>query len=96
MSWGLIVLLGVLTYASRALAVVFLPHLPMRARAALDRMPPALFAGLAAQALVGPGASVADPRVLAAAAGALIVTPMRSLAICLAAGLATYLVAGLL
>lgn len=53
-------------------------------------MPPALFAGLAAHALIGPAGDVADAPVLAAAAGALVAAPLRSLPICLAAGLVAY------
>jgi branched-subunit amino acid transport protein len=90
MSWELLVGLGVLTYGSRAAALALLPKVPPRLAAILDRMPSALFAGLAAHALVIPGGVLAEPPVLAAAAGALAVTPFRSVPICLAAGLAAY------
>lgn len=86
----LIAALAVMTYTSRALALAYLPPLPARLATILDRMPPALFAGLAAHALIGPEAGVADAPVLAAAAGALAAAPLRSLPICLAAGLVAY------
>ncbi|CAN5825372.1 hypothetical protein BH24CHL5_BH24CHL5_05570 [soil metagenome] len=95
MSWELIIVLGLITYASRAAALVFLPSLPRRVRVVLDRMPPALFAALAAHSLVTPGAGLADASILAAAAGAVVVAPRRSLLLCLAAGIAAYVVWGL-
>ena len=79
-----------MTYASRASALAYLPPLPAWVATILDRMPPALFAGLAAHALIGPQGGLAGPPVLAAAAGALLVTPFRSLPICLVAGLVAY------
>jgi branched-subunit amino acid transport protein len=86
----LIVALGVMTYASRALALAYLPPLPARLATILDRMPPALFAGLAAHALIGPGGDLADAPVLAAALGALVAAPLRSLPTCLVTGLVAY------
>jgi branched-subunit amino acid transport protein len=91
MSWELVAVIAGITYASRALAMLFLPPLSDRTRALLDRMPPALFAGLAAQALVVPGAGLVDGATLAGAAGALLVTPRRSLLLCLIAGVSAYL-----
>lgn len=91
MSWELVALIGVITFASRATAVVLLPPLPPRVRAVLDRMPAALFAGLAAHALVVPGPGLADAHTLAAAAGALLLTPRRSLPLCLVGGVLGYL-----
>jgi branched-subunit amino acid transport protein len=96
MSLELIVALAVMTYGSRALALVALPPLPPPVAAFLDRMPPALFAGLAAQALILPGGSLVGPAVLGAAVGALLAAPLRSLPVCLAAGLAGYLIVALL
>jgi branched-subunit amino acid transport protein len=92
MTLELILALAVMTYASRVLALAYLPPLPERLATILDRMPPALFAGLAAHALIGPQGGLAGPPVLAAAAGALLVAPFRSLPICLVAGLAAYFV----
>ena len=92
MNAELVLALALLTYGSRAAALTFLPPLPQRVSEILDRMPPALFAGLAAQSLVEPGAATSAP-VLAAAAGALLATPLRSLPACLAAGLAGWALA---
>ena len=96
MSWELIVILGAMTYASRAAALASLPPLPPAAAAVLDRVPPALFAGLAVQALLTPAQGLAEGPVLAAAAGAVALSPLRSLPICLLAGIGAYLAAGLL
>jgi branched-subunit amino acid transport protein len=90
MTLELIVALAVMTYTSRALALAYLPPLPARLATILDRMPPALFAGLAAHALIGPEGRVADAPVFAAAAGALVAAPLRSLPTCLVVGLAAY------
>lgn len=94
MSWPLLLLLGLLTYGSRAAALALLPPLPLPVAAVLDRVPPALFAGLAVQALVAPGGELADGPILAAALGSLLVAPLRSLPLCLAAGIVAFAVAG--
>jgi hypothetical protein len=90
MSIELLAALAVLTYGSRAAALAFLPPLPERLVTVVDRMPPALFAGLAAQSLIDASGALAAAPVLAAAAAALIVAPRRSLPICLVAGLIGY------
>ena len=90
MSWELIALLALITYGSRAAALVVLPSLPHEVRVVLDRMPAALFAGLAAHSLVVPGVGLVDLPILAAAAGAIFVAPLRSLPVCLVAGVAAY------
>jgi branched-subunit amino acid transport protein len=90
MSWELIVLVGAITFASRAVSVAVLPPLPSRIRHVVDRMPAAIFAGLAARELVVPGGGLVDLHTLAAAAGALIVSPRRSLLVCLIGGLIGY------
>jgi branched-subunit amino acid transport protein len=95
-SWELIVLLAAITYGSRALALAVIPQLPHRLRIVLDRVPPALFAGLAAHSVSVPGAGLVEVEVLAGAAGAIIVAPLRSLPLCLAAGVAAYLAFGLI
>ncbi len=95
MTWELILLLGLLTYGSRMVALTFLPPMPHAIATVLDRMPPALFAGLAAHALFTPGIGLAQPPLLAAAAAAIAVSPRRSLLLCLLAGLAAYVLAGL-
>lgn len=89
MSYGLIALLAILTYASRALALVFMPHPPERMRVILDRVPAPLFASLAALSLVDDGAIVGATTICAAVA-ALLATPTRSLLWVLAGGLAGY------
>jgi branched-subunit amino acid transport protein len=94
MSAGLIALLAVLTYASRALALVLMPHPPERIRVVLDRIPAPLFASLAALSLLEDGA-IAGATTLAAAAGALLATPTRSLLWVLTGGLGGY-VAGVI
>lgn len=90
MSPELIAALAVMTYTSRALALAYLPPLSGGLATILDRMPPALFAGLAVHALIGPEGGLADAPVLAAAAGALVAAPLRSLPVCLVAGLVAY------
>jgi branched-subunit amino acid transport protein len=92
-SIGLLIALVALTYGSRAVALAVLPPLPAWLSAIVDRMPPALFAGLAAQALVDSSGAPASVPVLAAAAGALAVTPLRSLPVCLIGGLVAYALA---
>ena len=93
MSTELLLALALITYGSRAAALTFLPPLPPPAAAVLDRMPPALFAGLAAQWLIGPSGAIAHTTVLGAAAAALLVSPLRSLPACLAAGVVGFLLA---
>lgn len=95
MTWELVLAIGAITFISRASSVVLLPQLPARARRVLDRMPAAIFAGLAAHSLVVPGGGLADIHTLAAAAGAVIVAPLRSLPLCLVAGLGGYVVGDL-
>lgn len=90
MSWELILVLGALTYASRAAALVLLPSLPTGVRQVLDRMPAGLFAGLAMHSLIQPGTGLADAPILAATAGAVAVAPFRSLPACLIAGVVGY------
>ena len=89
MSVELILVLGGLTYLSRAGALVFLPRLPSAVSTALDRVPAPLFAGLAALSLVE-GDGPASLPVLTAAAAALVAARTRSMLWILAAGLAGY------
>lgn len=93
--WLLLVLAG-LTFGSRAVALAILPELPERAMVIIDRMPPALFAGLAAAALFDASGDLLGWPLVAAAAGALLSAPLRSLAACLAGGAVGYVVAALL
>lgn len=87
--------LAVLTYGSRVLALALLPPMPVRIALILERMPAPLFAGLAMQALLTPQGPAPLP-VFVAAAGALAVSPLRSLPVCLVAGLVTYALAALI
>ena len=89
MSLALLAALAVMTYGSRALALVLMPDPPERVRAVLDRIPAPLFASLAALALVD-GGTMAPTPTLSAAAGALVLTPTRSLLWVLAGGLVGY------
>jgi branched-subunit amino acid transport protein len=95
MSLALIGALAVLTYGSRALALVFMPHPPERARIVLDRIPAPLFAALAVTSLIEDG-KLAGAETLCAVAGALIVTPTRSLLWVLVGGVAGYALGALL
>jgi branched-subunit amino acid transport protein len=85
----LITVIAVLTYASRAVALVVMPHPPPRVRSVLDRVPAPLFASLAAISLVEDG-ELASPETLSAAVGALVATPTRSLLWVLVGGVVGY------
>ena len=95
MSIGLLVGIALVTYASRAFALVLMPDPPPRVRTILDRVPAPLFASLAAISLIEDG-EVASPETLGAVCGALMGTPTRSLLWVLAAGLVGYAAAELL
>ncbi|HJR44318.1 MAG TPA: AzlD domain-containing protein [Actinomycetota bacterium] len=92
MSVWLIVGIAALTYGSRALALVFMREPREGPRKLLDRMPAPLFAGLAATSLFQDGTLV-DERTLVATAGALVLTPTRSLLAVLLGGFAGYVLA---
>jgi uncharacterized membrane protein len=89
MSLALLLAIAVMTYSSRALALVLMPNPTARVRAVLDRIPAPLFASIAALSLIDDGA-VASAETWFAAAGALLLTPTRSLLWVLAGGLAGY------
>lgn len=89
MSLELLLVIALMTYGSRALALVLMPKPIPRVRAVLDRIPAPLFASIAALSLIEDGA-VAPAETLIAAAGALLLTPTRSLLWVLAGGLAGY------
>jgi hypothetical protein len=89
----LVAAIALVTYASRAAALVFMPVPRGRFAAVLARMPGPIFASLATLSLVTDGQTLADGRILAAALGALVASPRRSLAACLVGGLAGYLLA---
>ncbi len=96
MSLPMLLGLAVLTYGSRALALAFLPAAPPWLDRILRRLPASLFAGFAALGVVESDATLTATPVLAAAAGALIVSPTRSLLLVLIGGAAGYAVASLL
>jgi branched-subunit amino acid transport protein len=85
------VTIALLTYGSRAFALVLMPDPPRRVRTVLDRIPAPLFASLATISLIEDG-DLASPETLCAAFGALVATPTRSLLWVLVAGLAGYVV----
>lgn len=89
MSVFLIVVVALLTYGSRAFALVLMPDPAARVKEVLDRVTAPLFASLATISLVDEGA-VASPESLCAAVGALVATPTRSLLWVLVTGLAGY------
>ena len=87
-----LVLVALLTYASRAVSLVLLPRPSARIEAVLARIPGPIFASLAAAMLLTDAhAFVAGPT-LWAAAGALAASPSRSLLACLIGGAAGYVV----
>ena len=96
MSPLVLVAIALITYTSRAAAVVFLPPPRGRFGAVLGRMPAPIFASLAALTLVTDDRSLAGGPVLCAALGALIMSPKRSLPLCLIGGVAGYALAVLL
>lgn len=89
----LVLAAAALTYASRAASLTLLAPPRGRLHRTIERLPAPLFAGLAVLALLDEDAEVPSPPVLLAAAAALALTPTRSLAAILAAGLAAYAVA---
>ena len=93
MSPELIAAVALLTYGSRMAALALLPPMPARVAIVLERMPPALFAGLATTSVLTTDGTLAAPGVLLATLAAVLVAPRRSLMACLLAGLAGYGVA---
>ena len=93
MSYELIVLVALLTYGSRVAALALLPPMPPRVALVLERMSPALFAGLAATSVLTPDGTFGAAPVLVATLSAIIAAPLRSLVACLLAGLLGYAVA---
>lgn len=90
MTWTLLLVLTLVTVASRVLPMALLPTPKGRAAEVLNALPAPLFAGLAALALVGDGERPTLPVVLAAL-GALLGATRRSLALTLACGIAGFL-----
>ena len=90
MSPLLLVAIALITYGTRAAALVLMPRPSARIEAMLGRMPAPIFAGLAtATLLTGDGSVIGGP-ILWAAVGALLASPARSLLFCLLGGAAGY------
>jgi hypothetical protein len=96
MSPILLATIALITYASRAAAFVLLPRPGGRFGAVLGRMPAPLFASLAALTLVTDDRSLAGAPILCAALGALVLSPRKSLPLCLIGGLMGYALGELL
>jgi hypothetical protein len=96
MSPLLLVAIVLVTYASRAAALVVLPRPRGRVEAVLARMPAPIFASLATLTLVTGDGGWASAPILCAALGALVLSPRRSLALCLIGGIAGYALGTLL
>jgi branched-subunit amino acid transport protein len=87
--------LAAITYGSRLSAIVLLPRPSGNVESVLARVPAAIFASLATLSLITPEGGLVDPSVLIATAAAIAVSPRRSFALCLVAGLAGYALATL-
>jgi len=96
MSPLVLVALALITYASRAAAVVLLPRPSARFETILSRIPASIFASLATATLLSDGGALAGGPTLWAAAGALLASPARSLLACLIGGAAAYALGALL
>jgi branched-subunit amino acid transport protein len=96
MSSLVLVAIVAITYGSRAVALVFLPRPGARFEAVLARMPAPIFAGLATAALLTSDRSVVGGPIVWAALGALLISPTRSLLLCLIGGAAGYALGALL
>jgi branched-subunit amino acid transport protein len=96
MSALVLVAIALITYASRAAAVVLLPRPSPRFEAILSRIPAPIFASLATATLLGDGGALVNAPTLAAAAGALLLSPARSLLLCLIGGAVGYAAGALL
>ena len=90
MSGLVLVAIALITYASRAAAVVLLPRPSPRFETILSRIPAPIFVSLATATLLGDGGAPANVPTLAASAGALLLSPRRSLLLCLIGGAAGY------
>jgi branched-subunit amino acid transport protein len=93
--WGLLALAAI-TYGSRALALAILPVPSQRVQHLLERVPPPLFASLAALSLFDEHNVLASAPTLGALIGALVAAPFRSLPASLFGGAIGYLAGTLL
>jgi len=85
-----LLVIALITDASRAIAVVLLPRPSARFEMVLARIPAAIFASLAVATLLGEGGALPAPPVLGAAAGALLASPARALLPALIGGAVGY------
>jgi hypothetical protein len=88
--------IAAITYGSRLAAMAILPRPTGRPEQILSRVTPAIFASIATLSLITDEPGLVDGPILLAALGALMVTPRRSFALCLVAGLAGYFAGELL
>lgn len=88
----LVAAVAAITYGSRLAAMAVLPRPTGRVEATLARVPAAIFASLATLSLITPDRTVVEAPILLPALGAVLAAPRRSFALCLAAGLAGYVV----
>lgn len=96
MSAVVLVVVALITYASRVATLVLLPRPGGRFEAVLGRMPAPIFTSLAMLTLVTDDRSLAGGPILCAALGAAIMSPKRSLPLCLIGGVAGYALGKLL
>jgi hypothetical protein len=96
MSSMVLVVITLITYASRVATFVFLPRPSGRFEAVLGRMPAPIFASLAMLTLITEDRSLAGGPIMCAALGAAIMSPKRSLPLCLIGGVAGYALGTLL
>jgi hypothetical protein len=95
MSPWLLVAIAALTYGSRAASLVFLPRPSGRLEVILGRMPAPIFASLATLTLITEDGALTEGPILVAALGALLVSPKRSLAVCLIGGIVGFVLGDL-
>jgi hypothetical protein len=91
-----LVAIALMTYGSRAVSLVLLPRPSMRVEAVLARIPAPIFASLAMATLLTDDRVLTTDPILWAALGALIMSPARSLLLCLIGGAAGYALGTLL
>jgi len=88
----LLAAIAAITYGSRLAAMAVLPRPTGRLEQILSRVTPAIFASIATLSLFTDQPGLVEPPILLAALGALLVTPRRSFALCLVAGVAGYVI----
>lgn len=96
MSSLVLAVIAAITYGSRVASLVFLPQPGARFEAVLARMPAPIFAGLATATLLTSDRSVVGGPIVWAALGALLISPTRSLLLCLIGGAAGYALGALI